>query len=60
VHKNGAHRQDSPEAELAPRIVGREDLSKTTGIRVTKLKLSPEALESLNAHVPAVGAVRQG
>jgi hypothetical protein len=56
----GASELDPRSTESRNGIVGREDLSTTPGIRVTKLRLSAEARESLNAHVPSLGQVRQG
>jgi hypothetical protein len=38
-------------------IRSREDISRSPGLKVTKLNLSVEALESLNAHVPGLSAV---
>lgn len=45
-------------AAMAIWIRGQEDVSKSSGLKITKLNLSVEALESLNAHVPDLGLVR--
>lgn len=39
-------------------IQGQEELSQSAGLKITKLILSAEALEMLNAHVPEFGPIR--